>query len=200
MSICSKPRTLWSVSSSYILTSYSVKQYKRQFQKWDEDHKRIKATEYKAMIRKKWQHQKYGCEEITFQLRGRKVDDTKLLDFKSRIRLANQSSFMTTVSEQPFIRCSLNSKTQVQRRLQTWFASHLHRSHVAPISGLSNGSTHTRTTWICPRPGPQRYRGMICPVCYVPLSSQWIIMQLIVSAQRFPAILKTTRGTAWTVK
>lgn len=64
------------------------KQYKKQLQKWDIDHKRIKSTEYKAMIRKKRQREEDGQKESKFQLRGVEIDDAKIVRFQKRHRIS----------------------------------------------------------------------------------------------------------------
>ena len=71
----------------YTLTVGSEKQYKNQLQKWDIDHKRIKPTEYKAMIRKKRQREEDGQKESKFQLRGVEIDDAKIVRFQKRHRI-----------------------------------------------------------------------------------------------------------------
>ena len=81
-------RTNHLLLSIYILTLYSEKQYKTQLQKWDIDHKRIKPTEYKAMVRKKRQREEDGQKDSKFELRGREVDDAKIIRFQKRHRVS----------------------------------------------------------------------------------------------------------------
>ena len=81
-------RTNHLLLSIYILTLYSEKQYKTQLQKWDIDHKRIKPTEYKAMVRKKRQREEDGQKDSKFELRGLEVDDAKIIRFQKRHRIS----------------------------------------------------------------------------------------------------------------
>ena len=74
--------------SFLLLTLYSEKQYKTQLQKWDIDHKRIKPTEYKAMIRKKRQREEDGHTDVKFKLRGLEIDDAKIVRFQKRHRIS----------------------------------------------------------------------------------------------------------------
>ena len=76
------------LSVFYILKLCSEKQYKKQLQKWDIDHKRIKSIEYKAMIRKKRQREEDGQKESKFQLRGVEIDDAKIVRFQKRHRIS----------------------------------------------------------------------------------------------------------------
>ena len=52
------------------------------------DHKRIKPTEYKAMIRKKRQREDDGQKDSKFELRGLEVDDAKITRFQKRHRIS----------------------------------------------------------------------------------------------------------------
>ncbi|KAF2113177.1 Clr5 domain-containing protein [Lophiotrema nucula] len=64
----------------------TIKQYKTQIGKWSLDKKRIKAHEYKAILRKKRQREESGTKKApTFLLHGQEVPASKIARFENRM-------------------------------------------------------------------------------------------------------------------
>lgn len=60
-------------------------QYKKQIGKWGLDKKRIKDSEYQAMLKKKRKReQEVPHKESAFRLRGAEVDSSKISRYKKR--------------------------------------------------------------------------------------------------------------------
>ncbi|KAK3167094.1 hypothetical protein OEA41_010219 [Lepraria neglecta] len=75
-------------------------QYKKKLKEWKLDHKRIRVSEYKAMIRKK-RKREYLEKEIAFRLRGMEVDDSKIDRFRKRRKADDQAELCDCYLDKP---------------------------------------------------------------------------------------------------
>ena len=69
-------------------------QYKKQLHKWGLDSKRIKAPEYKAMIRKKRRREDgVPSKKTVFLLRGKEVEDDKIARLEKSRKITDGDHF-----------------------------------------------------------------------------------------------------------
>ncbi|KAL2058632.1 hypothetical protein ABVK25_001360 [Lepraria finkii] len=65
-------------------------QYKKKLKEWKLDHKRIRLSEHKVMIRKKRKREE-SEKKAAFRLRDMEVDDSKIVRFRKRRKTDNQA-------------------------------------------------------------------------------------------------------------
>ena len=77
-----------------------VNQYKKQLGKWGLDHKRIKDSEYQAMLNKKRKRKlEDPRKESAFRLRGAEIDSSKIARYKKRKKI-NEDNVASDVGKQ----------------------------------------------------------------------------------------------------
>lgn len=68
-----------------------MNQYKKQFQKWDLDHKRLKRAELVYMIAKKRKReQEVPGKDTRFRLQGKEIDDSKIARSQKRLKIGEE--------------------------------------------------------------------------------------------------------------
>lgn len=82
-----------------LILASRVNQYKKQLGKWGLDNKRVKDSEYQAMLKKKRKREQEDPQkESAFRLRGAEVETSKITRYKKRKGL-NESDVTSDVGK-----------------------------------------------------------------------------------------------------